>query len=178
MKNIILKSVFLLFLIISFYKSAFASDFPLEIKSNFSNPKILGKYSLKLYFLDIYDITTYTKKSLDNSNYREIFAINIKYLRNFSKEKLIESSIEEMQRINNIGAKKTKKYRNYLQKIFVDVKKNDQKTVLIYENGLKIFYNHNLIGEVEDREFGLYFADIWLSKNAKYQKMRNSLLGL
>ncbi len=179
----LIKIIFLAIFTLNF-NSAFAQNnflaktFPQEIYQNFQNPKILGKHNLKILFLKIYDIKTFTEDNLSNKNYRKKFAIHIKYNRNFSKKELVQASIDEIKRIDKIDEKTSKKYLEFLNQIFADVKKNDEKTAFIDENGLQLFLNHKLIGEVKNHDFALSFADIWLSENAKYKEMRLDLLGL
>ncbi len=100
--------------------------------------------------------------------------------KDFSKEDLIQTSIDEIVRINQLDQKDTEKlYRASFEKIFVDVKKGDKKIAIYDPNfGLKLFYNGRLIGKVKDRVFAKRFFDIWLNKNAKFKNLRNKLLNL
>ncbi len=164
------KFIFIFFL---FSANAFSKDIYL---SEFSNPKTLGAYNLKLWGFDIYNIKLITENNFDKNSYRQKFAINIKYQRNFSKQELIDASIDEIKRIDKISPNQENLYRKYFDIIFVDVKKGDEKTAFIDKKGLKLYYNQTLQGEVANPNFALSFADIWLSENAKYEKMRNKLL--
>lgn len=164
----------LLFVTIS--NVSFAQNFPIEITANFRNPVKMGEHRLKILIFHIYDIKTYVERGFLNKKYRQKFAININYNRNFSKQELVDASIEEITRIDKIDKKTQEKYREYLNEIFVNVKKGDTKTALISEDGLKIFFNNQLTGQINDYKFALSFADIWLSENAKYQKMQKDLL--
>lgn len=165
----------LLFLLIFVSFSCFGGDFSPEIGQNFAKPTIIGQNKLRIWGFSIYDIALFGEKG---QNYRKKFAIKIKYLRNFSKEELVDSSISEISRIKKIDEKKRLQYRLWFDKIFTDVRKNDRKTAIVDSSGIKLYYNDILLGEVKNRQFGLDFADIWLDKEAKYQKMRKKLLNL
>ncbi len=171
-----MKKLFFIFLVNIFLSNiVFAQDFSKEIVQNFDNPKALGSYSLRVWGFHIYEISTIAQ---DLKNYRDKFAICIKYNRNFSKEELVEASIDEILRIKEIDENKAKIYRKYLNKIFTDVKIGDRKTAIIDKNGLQLYHNSVLIDSVKDADFALDFADIWLHEKAKYKKMRNELLKL
>ncbi len=168
-----MKKLFFIFILLS--KISFAQNFAPEIVKNFNNPKTLGAYSLNVWGFHIYDISVIAN---DIKNYRNKFAICINYDKNFSKQELVEASIDEILRIKKIDKNKAEIYEKYLNKIFVDVKKGDNKTVIIDKKGLQLYHNSSIIGSVEDVGFALDFADIWLDENAKYKKMRNKLLNL
>lgn len=183
MKLIIKTYLLLLFLTANSLASDDYQNFELsknyskEIVENFISPKTMGYYKLKILGFNIYDIKLITERNSDQKSYKKKFAINILYKRNFTKKELVEASIEEIKRINLIDSKKEKLYTNYLEKIFVDVGRGDIKTAFVDDSGLKLYYNSELISNISDYEFAIYFADIWLSEKAKYKTMQRKLLG-
>ena len=84
----IIKSIFLILLITA--KSSFASDF--------DNLKLIGKTPLSFLGFKLYDIELMGESS--EFSYDQKLAIRIIYNKNFSKEELTETSIDEICRIN------------------------------------------------------------------------------
>lgn len=152
------------------------SNFP-EINENFFKPSRLGSHNLKVWGLKIYNIQLLsdTKKF----SYQNKFAIVINYQRDFAKKNLIQKSLEEISRINNIeDANLVKTYQKKLEEIFLDVKKGDRKTAFFDpKKGVKLYFNAKFVGEINDLVFAKKFIDIWLSDKSSYPKMTQDILG-
>ena len=96
-------------------------NFP-EIDENFSKPSRLGSYNLKVWSFNVYNIQLLSETK--NFSYQNKSALVINYQRDFAKNNLIEKSLEEISRINNINDKALIKiYQIKLEEIFLDVKK-------------------------------------------------------
>ena len=190
MKIINFRKTFFLKLIIIFLLNLFCNNyvfaqqispenflnFP-EINENFSKPSKLGSYNLKVWGFNVYNIQllSETKKF----SYQNKFAIVINYQRDFAKNNLIEKSIEEIARINEIkDLNLLKIYKNKLEEIFLDVKKGDRKTAFFDpKNGVKLYFNGKFVGEIKDLIFAKRFVDIWLSDKSSYPQMTSAILG-
>lgn len=160
-----------LLLIIIFFaaKSSFANDF--------DNLKLIGKAELKFLGFKLYDIEL--RGESEKFSYNQKLAIKINYDKNFSKEELAETSIDEISRINNIDRKSIEDpYKSNFKQLFVDVKKGDEKIAIYDPNfGLTLFYNGKLVGKINDAIFAKRFIDIWLSDKARFKKVRDLLIG-
>jgi hypothetical protein len=164
-----LKKILLLVLLVA-TKPLFAEEVVV-----FDNLKLIGKTELKFIGFKIYDIELRGQKP--SFSYDQKLAIKIIYDKNFSKKELIETSIDEISRINNIDKQSLEHYRPKLDSIFVDVIKGDRKIAIYDPNfGLELFHNEKLTGKINDRVFAKRFIDIWLSDNAKFSEMRNKLI--
>ncbi len=151
-------------------------NFP-EINENFSKPSKLGAHNLKVWGFKVYNIQLLSE--IKNFSYQNKFAIIINYQRDFTKNNLIEKSLEEISRINNIKDKTLIKiYQNKLEEIFFDVKKGDRKTAFFDpKNGVKLYFNGKFVGEISDLIFAKRFVDIWLSDQSSYPQMTKAILG-
>ena len=146
-----------------------------EIKTQIDNPQIIGKTTLKYFLFKLYDISLWGEK--EKFSYDQKLAIYIEYNMNFDKDELIETSVEEIARINNLKEENLGNYKTKLQQIFVDVKKGDTKTAIFDpKNGLKLFHNNKLKGQIKDLIFAKRFIDIWLNKNTRFKTARNKLV--
>ncbi len=163
--------MFRLILIIIFLaaKSSFAGDF--------DSLKPIGKAELKFLGFKLYDIELRGEK--EKFSYEQKLAIKINYTKNFSKKELTQASIDEICRINNIKLDTIEEsYTKNFEKIFVDVKKGDEKIAVYDPNfGLTLFYNGKMTGFVNDKVFARRFIDIWLSDKARFKQVRNLLIG-
>ena len=164
----IIRSIFLILLITA--KSSFAGDF--------DNLEVIGKTPLSFLGFKLYDIELRGENS--EFSYDQKLAIRIIYNKNFSKEELTETSIDEICRINSLKREDIEMiYRKNFAKLFVDVKKGDTK-VAIYDPkfGLEFYYNDQLTGKIKDVVFARRFIDIWLSDKARFKKVRDILIGI
>ena len=162
----IIRLVFLIILITT--KSSFANDF--------DNLKTLGKTPLTFLGFKLYDIELRTQKP--EFSYDQKLAIKINYNKNFSKTELIDASIDEICRINSLKKEDIETlYKINFEKIFVSVKKGDEK-IAIYDPkfGLELYYNGQLTGKINDVIFAKRFMDIWLSDKARFRKVRDILI--
>lgn len=151
--------------------------YALDVK-DFDNLKLIGKTPLKFIGIKLYDIEV--RAQGEKFSYDQKFIIKIDYVKNFSKEELVDTSISEIARINDLDEDEVdKEYRGYFEELFVDVKKGDEK-IAFYDPkfGLKLFYNGKLIGAVKDVVFAKRFVDIWLSDKARFKKVRDRLVGV
>ena len=151
-------------------------NFP-EIDENFSKPSRLGSYNLKVWSFNVYNIQLLSETK--NFSYQNKSALVINYQRDFAKKDLIQKSLEEISRINNINDEALlKKYQNKLEEIFFEVKKGDRKTAFFDpKNGVKLYFNGKFAGTINDLVFAKRFFDIWLSDKSSYPKMTQAILG-
>ena len=151
-------------------------NFP-EISENFSKPSRLGSYNLKVWSFNVYNIQLLSETK--NFSYQNKSALVINYQRDFAKKDLIQKSLEEISRINNINDEALlKKYQNKLEEIFFEVKKGDRKTAFFDpKNGVKLYFNGKFAGTINDLVFAKRFFDIWLSDKSSYPKMTQAILG-
>ena len=161
----------LIFLIIFItLKPCFAEDF--------SNLKTMGKTPLSFLGFKLYDIELRTEKP--EFSYDQKLEIRINYNKHFSKKELVETSINEICRINSLKKEDIEQlYKSRFEELFVDVKEGDEK-IAIYDPkfGLELYYNGQLTGKINDVLFAKRFIDIWLSEKASFKKVRNTLVGI
>ena len=150
-------------------KSSFAADF--------DDLELIGKTSINFLGFKLYDIELKGEKA--EFSYNQKLVIKINYNKNFSKKELIDTSIDEICRINSLKKKEIKGlYKSRFEQLFVDVKKGDEKIAIYDPNfGLELYYNGQLTGKINDVVFAKRFIDIWLSDKARFKKVRTILVG-
>jgi hypothetical protein len=162
------------------FSIAHAASAPAEVTRAFGQAKLLGQARLVVFGFNIYDAKLWVEPDFSAANYsREGFALELKYLRQFSGSSIAERSLKEMRRLGSVSDEKAAQWLALMKQTFPDVKKGDQLIGLHQSDGSASFIlNNKTIGQVRDEEFNRLFFGIWLSPQSSEPKMRNELLGL
>jgi hypothetical protein len=174
------KAVIFFVLIFSFSSSLLAqisqNEAPKCLKENFNPSFLIGSSQLRFLGFEVYQISLWSEKS--KFSYDQKFAIQIRYHLAFSKDDLVEKSIDEISRLNKLDAEEESFYRLELNKSLRSVAKNDEKVAIFDpQKGVKILLNDKLIGEISDKKLARLFVDIWLDERGSYPKVTKKLLG-
>ncbi|WP_229632100.1 chalcone isomerase family protein [Pseudoduganella violaceinigra] len=108
------------------------------------------------------------------------FALQLTYHRSISRERLVQTSLDEMRRLGTAPNDPSlqKQWENQLRKAFVDVEPGDQ---LIGVNqpgyGMRLFDQRKLLAEIPDPDLARAFFAIWLNEASRDQGLRRQLLG-
>lgn len=171
-QKIYLKITFLI--ILAFFQT---TAHALESKSF----KFCTHHNFAVTFLQInlYDISLCNNQS-PKSNYRDIwneqFALIIHYNKNISKQRLVEASIEQIKKHNQISESEAQNIVTKLSEIFPEVKKNDEISALYFKGMVTLEHNQKRIGIISGKTFAKQFMNIWLEPKNEFQKMRFDLL--
>lgn len=166
------------FLLLFFFlaNAAFAVEIPVPVQKNLSAYNLIGSAETKFLGLKVYDVALWSESK--QLSYDNRFAIHIKYNMGFTKENLAERSIDEIENLHELSSKERREYLETLERIFVNIKKGDEKVALFDpKNGVMLFYNNQKIGEISNLKFARYFVDIWLDEKGSYPKVTKKLLG-
>ncbi len=156
-----------------------ATPVPREIAQSLEQARKLGQARLVVFGFNIYDAKLWAADGFSASNYAvSPFALELRYLRNFSGSSIAERSLKEMRNIGSVSDSKAQEWLEQMRKTFPDVKKGDQLIGLHRADGSASFIlNGKPIGEVRDTEFNRLFFGIWLSTRTSEPKMRRELIG-
>lgn len=134
-----------------------------------------GAGRMTFFGLSVYDATLWTRDGWRSS---EPFALELVYARSISREQLVSSSVEEMQRVG-IARQQAEAWAAPMRQVFVDVKAGDRLIgVFLPEQGARFYSQQGLIGEIRDAAFARAFAAIWLDPRTREPELRRRLLGL
>jgi hypothetical protein len=141
------------------------------------NFQLLGKAKLSVLFWDIYESQLFTSDGkLPFSHSCQYSLFEITYLRDISKQELLESTIAQWQYLA-IDENEYRSYLAVLEYIWPDIKVGDQLTLLNKANISVFYFNQKKIGEIESKEFANLFLRIWLDENTSEPELRKQLLG-
>lgn len=143
-----------------------------------NNLQEVGKARLSFLFWDIYDSKLLTSSGTYQTNFpsEQTILFEIQYLRDISKNDLIDNTIEQWQHIK-INKDEYSYFIPLLEEIWPNIKAGDKLALLIHNQSSQFFYNNQFIGSIEQEKFHQYFINIWLSPNTSQPKLRKLLLG-
>jgi Chalcone isomerase-like len=156
-----------------------AAPAPTEIAQAVSDARRLGQSRLVVFGFNIYDAKLWAPENFSVANYvSEPFALELRYLRNFSGISIAERSLKEMRKLGQVDDERAAQWLVQMKKTFPDVKKGDQLIGIHHPDGTASFIlNGKPVGEVRDTEFTRLFFGIWLSPRTSEPKMRRELIG-
>ncbi len=139
----------------------------------------LGQSRLVVLGFNIYDAKLWTREGFSADKFdSELFALELRYLRNFSGAMIAERSLKEMRRLGKVSDEEAQKWLGWMRQAFPDVKKGDQLIGVHRPDGSASFaLNGKNIGEIRDENFTQLFFAIWLSPRTSEPKMRAELIG-
>jgi hypothetical protein len=141
-----------------------------------NNPP-LGSGCVTLLRIKLYDLTVWTKAK--HWSWNTTFVLQLKYARNFSRDEIVDASIEEINRVNRLDETTKFQYRKIFENIFPDVKEGDTiSAVYSPSNPLIFYYNDTKIGVIKNTDLAHKFLDIWLGNETRDPDLRNSILKL
>jgi hypothetical protein len=152
---------------------------PKEVVQAISEARLAGQTRLVVFGFNIYDAKLWTDTAFSAANYgTESFALELRYLRNFSGESIAERSLKEMRKLGVVNDDLAAQWLQIMKKTFPDIKKGDRLIGVHRPDGSASFVlNGKLIGQWKDPEFSRLFFGIWLSPKTSEPKMREALIG-
>lgn len=154
-------------------RSEAVSQKPPELEGVIQSDTPYGETLLSKMVFDVYNIALWTDSPTWSQESK--YALSIQYLMDFTKDQLVEMTLDEMKRL---GAPfDVNQYRSQLEKLFKDVKEGDRITATFSPQGkTTIYYNGVMQGAIENPDFTRFFGAIWMSENTQEPEMRKNLL--
>lgn len=109
------------------------------------------------------------------------FALQLRYHRSISRERLVQTTIDEMVRLGEKTPSATvlEKWRQVLQRSFVDVQPGDVITgVFLPDRGVQFYVGERAQEGIADPSFAQAFFAIWLDPKTRAPALREQLLGI
>ena len=156
-----------------------------EVQTTLPARKLAGTARLKVWGFQVYDASLWVAPRFRRDDYTaHAFALELRYLRDFSAAALARQSIEEIRRNSPaIDDAQALRWEGLLQASFFDVKKG-QRITGIYQPASAgaagpsaTFVADGLPAtRINDPELAKLFFGIWLSPNTSQPDMRRELL--
>jgi len=163
----------ILFILLFIVTSSVASDLQEE---EFSSPTIIGEGTLKVFFMEIYDLRLIADSP--TFSWQNKFKLDFMYTRDLKKDSVIKSSIKELRRQSSVSESDIESWQGYLEQSIKSVQQGTHATVLWNPEGHVTFHYEN--GDsitIEDEGFARAFLNIWLGEETSQPKLRSEILG-
>ena len=103
-------------------------------------------------------------------------ALQIDYLRDIPRERLVQTSVDEM-RLLGASEAQLQRWEPELRRVFPEVKEGDSIVGVHYPGrGAAFFHRGRATGEVVDAEFARLFFGIWLDPHSRSPSLHAALL--
>lgn len=139
--------------------------------------KLCGEGTFRFFGFTLYDAKLYG--SCRAPVFEQPFALELKYQRSFTRAQLVQSSLDELERMNALPDEATRtRWEHDMQQAFADVKAGDTFTGHYHpEEGARFYLNGEPTAQIRDPLFARHFFGIWLDRETRAPGLRASLLG-
>ena len=141
-----------------------------------SDMKLIGQGTLKVLFFEVYDI-----RLLSDSNpfsWENKFQLEFEYRRTLTKERVIDSSLKELKRQQNVTEQNLNEWETYLEEAIQPLQEGSKATIEWNPQGTITFQNEGVKSvTIKDEIFARSYINIWLGEETSQPKLRNQLLG-
>lgn len=138
--------------------------------------ELVGEARLKVMLWSVYDSRLFTTDGRYSNGTRPL-RLEIEYLLDIKRDALIKRTREEWEAMDRDHPRQ-EAWLADLRALWPDIAADDVLTLELNSANVATFKrNGELLGSIDDPEFGQQFIDIWLSPDCTRPKMRMALLG-
>ena len=128
-------------------------------KARYPDLRVVGTGVLKVFFMDIYSLTLYSKKG--DYSISEHFVLEFDYKKSISKKTIVDASIDELSKVPNVSSSETKAWKQILEKGISDMQAGEKASVVFSNTGDVEFWSENRKPILfQDLKFAKNFAAI------------------
>lgn len=139
--------------------------------------RALGQGEMRWFGLHLYDATLWV--SGERWEPQRPFALDIRYARDISRSRLVESSVSEMRRLGFGDEPALARWGAAMARVFPEVRKGDRLVgVYLPGRGASFFSGERHLGTVAEDAFAEAFFAIWLDARTREPRLREALLGM
>lgn len=161
---------------ISLPQSAVSRTVPAEVKDALPNGQVVGTASVTFLFWSVFDAALWNANG--QFSWEKPFALTLFYRTDFSASELVDSSIEEMDRLTDWSQQRLVSFRPKLQPCMRSVDEGDRITALSpAPDRVALYYNGTRTCELQEPGLRSAFFSIWLSANSKFPDASRKLTG-
>ena len=153
-----------------------ARALPEQVAKDFPNLRLAGEGRLRWLGLHIYDATLWINGARWTGE--QEFALDIRYARDIRSRRLVQTSVDEMRRMELGDERRIEQWVEQMTRVLPDVKKGEHLTGVNRPGaGADFYYQGKAIGSIADPEFARAFFAIWLDARTREPELRQSLIG-
>ena len=145
-------------------------------QTRYPDLQVVGTGVLKVFFMDIYSLTLYSKQRDYSGSDR--FALEFDYKKSVSKNTIIDASMNELSKTPNVRSVEINAWKQILEKGISDMQAGEKASVVFSRSGNVEFWSENSEPiSFQNLKFAENFAAIWLGPQTSHPKLRLALLG-
>ena len=141
--------------------------------------RLIGSGDFRWFGFSVYNAKLWSPAQ--QVNFDQPFALELTYRRAISRETLVDTSLDEIRRIDAQALQSggEHEWAQQMRQAFVDVRDGTHITgVYLPGEGCRFYVNGTLQHVVDDPAFARAFFSIWLDRQTRSPKLRAALLGL
>lgn len=137
--------------------------------------RLVGQASFRFLFWSVYEARLYAPAAPFDFPGTTPFVLSLQYQRDFTREQLVEATLQQWQRQ---GVTVAEPWVPQLHALLPDVKAGDTLSLRVDSGGqATLHHNDRPRGQIDDPAFSLGFAGIWLAESTTEPEFRRQLLG-
>ena len=141
-----------------------------------SDMKLIGEGTLTVLFFKVYDVRLLADSK--PFSWKNKFQLEFEYKRSITKERIIDSSIKELKRQQNVTEHNLEEWTTYLEEVIQPLQEGIKATIKWNPQGTITFQNEGVKSvTIKDEIFARSYINIWLGEETSQPKLRNQLLG-
>ena len=142
------------------------------------NTRLAGQARHRVWGFEVYDAALWVAPGFSaDAPERQAFALELRYLRDFSARDIASRSIDEMRRSGPLTPEQAAQWQKALESTLPDVRKGDRLTGVNQPGQSTAFWlNGKPIGDIAGADFAQRFFGIWLSPQTSAPPLREALL--
>ena len=138
--------------------------------------KLIGKGTLTVLFFKVYDIRLLADSK--PFSWENKFQLEFEYRRNITKERVIDSSLKELKRQQNVTEQNLEEWKTYLEEVIQPLQEGSKATIEWNPQGTITFQNEGLKSvTIKDESFARSYLKIWLGEETSQPNLQSQLLG-
>lgn len=148
-------------------------------RSELPEAALVGQGDFTWFGLRVYQARLWTPAA--TVSWDQPFALELNYLREVSRDTLVQASLDEMRRLGgpSVDEAHLAAWESEMCKAFVDVQPGQRITGLYLPgNGVRFYVDGEFRHTVTDTDFSRAFFAIWLDVRTRHPQLRRELLRL
>ncbi len=153
-----------------------AQELPGALRAQAGNWRLQGQGEMRWFGFAIYSAELWL--SGPRFDMSQPFALQLTYARDLSGDRLVTTSIDEIERLGTRDPALLASWRVQLARVFPDVKSGETITgVYMPGRGASFYHEGKLRGEIVDQNLARSFFEIWFDPRTRAPELRQRLLG-
>nr|WP_322939029.1 chalcone isomerase family protein [Pseudomonas sp. s4] len=166
-------------LLLTLATGAAYANTPSGWREHMPQAELVGRGDFSWFGFSVYDAKLWSPAQ--QVDFSQPFALELTYRRTITRKTLVDTSLDEIRRINGepLDSAQQVEWTRQMRQAFVDVTDGTRITgVFLPDEGCRFYVDGKLQHVIDDPAFARAFFSIWLDPQTRSPKLRSALLGL